>query len=114
MAFPRLQELATAENSNNLTDAMSVYIQRKINDDLQFTARLSRLWEVLYSRVYEHRLLIAELNVFGAPLALQCAEFLKQLSQTKVLKMLEIRKTIAELHIQVHKKIYFLTVMRFY
>ncbi|GJR02186.1 hypothetical protein Tco_0525170 [Tanacetum coccineum] len=28
MAFPRLQELAAAENSNNFTDAMSVYIQR--------------------------------------------------------------------------------------
>ncbi|GKE52101.1 hypothetical protein Tco_1487257, partial [Tanacetum coccineum] len=31
MAFPRLQELAAAEKSNNLTDAMSVFIQRKIN-----------------------------------------------------------------------------------
>ncbi|GJR69487.1 hypothetical protein Tco_0015552 [Tanacetum coccineum] len=40
MAFTRLQELAAAENSNNLTDTMSVYIQRKINDDLQFAAGL--------------------------------------------------------------------------
>ncbi|GJU61760.1 hypothetical protein Tco_1243595 [Tanacetum coccineum] len=64
---------------------MSVYIQRKINDDLQFAAGLTQLWEVLYSRVQEHRLLIAELNVFGGPLALQCAEFLKQLSQTECL-----------------------------
>ncbi|GJV58379.1 hypothetical protein Tco_1459384 [Tanacetum coccineum] len=62
MAFPRLQELAAAQNSNNLTDAI--------------------------------------------------AEFLKQLSQTKVLKMLEIRKSIAEVHMQVHKKIDFVTVMR--
>ncbi|GJR90681.1 hypothetical protein Tco_0214692 [Tanacetum coccineum] len=69
MAFPRLQELAAAQNSNSLTDAM----------------------------VNEHKLLIAELNVFGGPLALQCAEFLTQLSQTKVLKMLEIRKSIAEI-----------------
>ncbi|GJZ78867.1 hypothetical protein Tco_0643704, partial [Tanacetum coccineum] len=72
---------------------------------------LSHLWEVLYCRVNEHRLLIAELNVFGGPLALQCAEFLTQLSQTEVLKMLEIRKSIAEVHMQVHKKIDFLTVM---
>ncbi|GJR26997.1 hypothetical protein Tco_1103229 [Tanacetum coccineum] len=64
MAFPRLQELAAAQNSNNLTNAMSIYIERKINDDLHFAARLSHLWEVLYSRVNEHRLLIAELNVF--------------------------------------------------
>ncbi|GKB70338.1 ribonuclease H-like domain-containing protein [Tanacetum coccineum] len=49
------------------------------------------------SMVNEHRLLIAELNVFGGPLALQCAEFLTQLSQTEVLKMLEIRKSIAEI-----------------
>ncbi|GJZ77782.1 hypothetical protein Tco_0642454 [Tanacetum coccineum] len=112
MAFPRLQELAAAQNSNSLTDAMSVYIERKINEDLHFAAGLSHLWEVLYSRVNEHRLLIAELNVFGGPLALQCAEFFKQLSQTEVLKMLEIRKSIAEVHMQVHKKIDFLTVMR--
>ncbi|GJY10732.1 hypothetical protein Tco_0378917 [Tanacetum coccineum] len=74
MAFPRLQELVAAQNSNNLIDAMSVYIQRQINDDIQFAAGLSHLWEVLYSRVNEHRLLIAELNVFGGPLALQCAD----------------------------------------
>ncbi|GJU39336.1 hypothetical protein Tco_1192293 [Tanacetum coccineum] len=97
MAFPRLQELAAAQNSNNLSDAISVYIERKINDDLHFAAGLSHLWEVLYCRVNEHRLLIAELNVFGGPLALQCAEFLTQLSQTEVLKMLEIRKSIAEI-----------------
>ncbi|GJR44075.1 hypothetical protein Tco_1312178 [Tanacetum coccineum] len=83
-----------------------------INADLQFAAGLGHLWEVLYSRVHEHRLLIAELNLFSGPLALQGAEFLKQLSQTEVLKMLEKRKTIAEVHIQVHKKIDFLTAMR--
>ncbi|GKB38521.1 hypothetical protein Tco_0883463 [Tanacetum coccineum] len=97
MAFPRLQELAAAQNSNNLSDAISIYIERKINDDLHFVAGLSHLWEVLYCRVNEHRLLIAELNVFGGPLALQCAECLTQLSQTEVLKMLEIRKSIAEI-----------------
>ncbi|GKB48881.1 hypothetical protein Tco_0899634 [Tanacetum coccineum] len=79
MAFPHLQELAVAQNSNNLTDAMSVYIERKINDDLHFAAGLSHLWE---------------------------------LSQTEVLKMLEIWKSIAEVHMQVHKKIDFITVMR--
>nr|GEU37669.1 hypothetical protein CTI12_AA274910 [Tanacetum cinerariifolium] len=67
MAFPRLQELTAAENSNSLIDAMSVYIQRKINDDLQFTAGLSHLREVLYSIVQEHKLLTAKLNVFGGP-----------------------------------------------
>ncbi|GJU15744.1 hypothetical protein Tco_1143710 [Tanacetum coccineum] len=97
MAFTRLQELAAAQNSNSLTDAMSVYIQRKINEDLYFAARLSHLWDVLYSRVNEHSLLIAELNVFGGPLALQCAEFFKQLSQIEVLKTLEIRKSFAEI-----------------
>nr|GEV78881.1 hypothetical protein [Tanacetum cinerariifolium] len=73
MAFPRLQELAAAQNSNSLTDAM----------------------------VNEHRLLIAKLNMFCGSLALQCAEFCKQLSQTEVLKMLEIRKSIAEAHMQI-------------
>ncbi|GKA54677.1 hypothetical protein Tco_0753626 [Tanacetum coccineum] len=83
MASPRLQELAATQNFNNFTDAMSAYIQRKINDDLQFAAGLT----------------------------MQCAEFLQQLSQTEVLKMLEIRKIITKVHIQVHKKIDFLTVL---
>ncbi|GKB96782.1 ribonuclease H-like domain-containing protein, partial [Tanacetum coccineum] len=86
MAFPHLQELAAAQNSNSLTEAMSVYIEGKINEDLCFAAGLSHLWEVLYIRVNEHRLLIAELNVFGGPLALQCAEFFKQLSHRKARK----------------------------
>nr|GEV22096.1 hypothetical protein [Tanacetum cinerariifolium] len=80
----------------NLTDAMPVYIQRNINDDFQFAAGLSQLWEVLYSKVDGNRLLIAEFNVFGSPLGMQCVEFLKKLYQTELLNMLEIRKTIAE------------------
>ncbi|GJX98955.1 hypothetical protein Tco_0355974 [Tanacetum coccineum] len=82
-SFPRRQELATTRNSNNLTDAM----------------------------VNELRMLSSELNVFGGPLVVQCVEFLKQFSQTEVLRMLELRKTIAEVHMQVHKKIDFLTVL---
>ncbi|GJV69638.1 hypothetical protein Tco_1485147 [Tanacetum coccineum] len=65
-SFSRRQELATARNSNNLTDAI---------------------------------MLSSELNVFGGPLVVQCVEFLKQFSQTEVLRMLELRKTIAEVHI---------------
>ncbi|GJV83381.1 hypothetical protein Tco_1523279 [Tanacetum coccineum] len=71
MAFPCLQELVAAQNFNNLTDTMSVDIERKINVDLQFATRLSQLWEVLYNRVDGHKLLIAELNVFGGLLAMQ-------------------------------------------
>ncbi|GKD69195.1 hypothetical protein Tco_1323285 [Tanacetum coccineum] len=67
--FARLQELADAENSNNLTDAMSVYIQREINADLQFPVGLSHLWDMLYSRVNKRRLLTTELNVFGVSIA---------------------------------------------
>ncbi|GJU09984.1 hypothetical protein Tco_1132380 [Tanacetum coccineum] len=108
--FPRLHELAAAGNSNNLTDVMSVYIQREINADLQFAVGLSQLWDVLYNRVNEIKILSSELNLFGGPLAVQCAEYLKKLSKSEVLRMLDLRKTIAEVHIQVHKKIDFLTV----
>ncbi|GKD25412.1 hypothetical protein Tco_1231626 [Tanacetum coccineum] len=111
--FPRLQEPAAMGNLNNLTDAMSVYIQREINADLQFAVGLSH-WDVLYNRVNEIRMLSSELNLFGGPLAVQCAEYLKQLSKIEVLGMLELRKTIVEVHIQVHKKIDFLTVLMFY
>nr|GEZ25351.1 hypothetical protein [Tanacetum cinerariifolium] len=47
------------------------------------------------------QLLIAELNVFSGPLALYCVEFSTQLSQIEVLKMLEIRKSIAEVNMQI-------------
>ncbi|GJT42294.1 hypothetical protein Tco_0502346 [Tanacetum coccineum] len=110
--FPRLQELATTGNSNNLPDAMSIYIQREINTDLQFVVGLSQLWDLLYIRVNDLRMLSSDLNMFGCPLAVQCAEFLKQLSQIELRRMLELKKTMAEVHMQVHEKIDFLTVPR--
>ncbi|GKE09951.1 hypothetical protein Tco_1413502 [Tanacetum coccineum] len=74
--FTCLQEIAAVGNSSNLTDVMSVYIQREINEDLQFAVGLSQLWDVLYIRVNVIRMLSSELNVFGGPLAFQCAEYL--------------------------------------
>ncbi|GJY82189.1 hypothetical protein Tco_0494940 [Tanacetum coccineum] len=70
------------------------------NADLEFADGLSQPWDVLYIRVNELRMLSSELNVFGGPLAVQCAEFLKQLSQTDVLRMLLLRKKIAEVPMQ--------------
>ncbi|GJT72165.1 hypothetical protein Tco_1031451 [Tanacetum coccineum] len=93
---------------------MSIYIEREINANLQYAIGLSNLWDVLYNRVNERRLFISELLAFGSPLALQCLDFLKQLSQNDMLKMLKLRKMIAEVHLQVHRKIDFLIVMRFY
>ncbi|GJZ96107.1 hypothetical protein Tco_0668441 [Tanacetum coccineum] len=85
------------------------YVQ---NLNLQFAIGLSNLWDALYNRVNERRLFIAELLDFGGPLAFQCAYFLKWLSQNDVLKMLELMKLIVEVHLKVHRKIEFLTVMR--
>ncbi|GJV97694.1 hypothetical protein Tco_1549271 [Tanacetum coccineum] len=64
---------------------MLVYIQREINADLQFAVGLSQLWDVLYIRVNEIRMLSFELNVFGGPLAVQCVKFLKQFPKQKCL-----------------------------
>ncbi|GJU08137.1 hypothetical protein Tco_1124567 [Tanacetum coccineum] len=93
--FPCLQELAFAANSTTLTDAMPVYIEREINADLQFAIGLSNLWDALYNRVNKRRLFIADLQAFGGVLVLQCADFLKQMGQNDVLKLLELRKMIA-------------------
>ncbi|GJZ54696.1 hypothetical protein Tco_0609581 [Tanacetum coccineum] len=82
--------------------------------DLIQLLELRKMIDLLYIRVNELRMLSSELNMFGGPLAVQCAEFLKQLSQTEVLRMLELRKTMAEVHIQAHKNIDFLIVLRFY
>ncbi|GJY99696.1 hypothetical protein Tco_0517126 [Tanacetum coccineum] len=87
--------------------------KRGINANLQFVVGLSHPWDVLYNRVKGMRMLLAELNLFGGPLAVQCVEYLKHLSKTEVLRMLELRKTIAEVHIEMHKKIDFLTVLMF-
>ncbi|GKC32735.1 hypothetical protein Tco_1040029 [Tanacetum coccineum] len=66
---------------------------REINADLQFATGLSQLWDVLYNRVNEIRML------FEGPLLVQCAKYLKQLSKIELLRMLELRKMIAEVHI---------------
>ncbi|GJZ33203.1 putative reverse transcriptase domain-containing protein [Tanacetum coccineum] len=48
------------------------------DDPIDYLAsRFCQLWEDLHSRVDGHKLLIAELNMFGGPLPMQCAEFLK-------------------------------------
>nr|GEU96358.1 hypothetical protein [Tanacetum cinerariifolium] len=74
--------------------------KREINLDLQFAVGLSQLWDVLYNRVNEMRMLSSDrAESVGGPLAVQCAEYLKQLSKTEVLKMLKLRKTIAKLAI---------------
>ncbi|GJY15762.1 hypothetical protein Tco_0386184 [Tanacetum coccineum] len=124
--FPRLDALAVAANSRGLFEGMLVYYDRENAKDLDFAnglhnlwvelleLGLSQLWDVLYEWVNEMRMLSSELNLFGGPLAVQCAEYLKQLSKTEVLRMLELRKTITKVHIRVHKKIDFLTFIRFY
>lgn len=114
MAFPLLQELAAARNSNNLFDAIIVYIERKIQAHFHFASVLNTLWEILYNRVNEQKMLIAELIMFGGTLALQCVEFCKQSSKADVIQMLEIRKVIGEVHVEVHKLIDFVTLIRFY
>ncbi|GJS46840.1 hypothetical protein Tco_0596961 [Tanacetum coccineum] len=110
--FPRLQELAFAANSTTLTDTMSVYIEREINVDLDFVLGLSKLWDAMYHRVNDHKLFIVELQYLGGVLALKCVDFPKQMGQNDVLKLLEVTKIIANVHLQVHRKIDFLTVKR--
>nr|GEW90594.1 hypothetical protein [Tanacetum cinerariifolium] len=180
VAFPRLEELASAANSRLLFNGMMFYFEMETENDIEFAADLhnlwvelidrtndrkliitklegvppsmklyncceflhkvqennfikllelrkiitksyhefaiglNNLWDALYNRVNERRLFIAELLDFGGPLAFQCAYFLKWLSQNDVLKMSELRKLIVEVHLKVHRKIEFLTVMKFY
>ena len=80
--FPRLQALAAFVNSINFNDAMSVYLQREIDADVQCVIGLSNMWDVLYNRVSEMKMLSSELNLLGGPLSVQCGEFLKELIKT--------------------------------
>ncbi|GKA77088.1 hypothetical protein Tco_0783549 [Tanacetum coccineum] len=108
-------ELAITASSRGLFNGMLVYFDREYINDLEFANGLHNLWVELLERTNKRQILLTtELNAFGGSLAVQCAEFLKQFSQNKVLKMLELRKMIAEVHRQVHRKIDFLTVLRFY
>ncbi|GJR16845.1 hypothetical protein Tco_0965372 [Tanacetum coccineum] len=105
-AFPRLEELVVVANSSSFFDGIMLYIERETTIDLEFVADLHNLFAVGNSnnltdaiRVNELRLLTSELNVSGGPLAVQCAEFLKQLSQKEAPRMLELRKMIAKVHL---------------
>ncbi|GJV97689.1 hypothetical protein Tco_1549266 [Tanacetum coccineum] len=108
--FPRLDELPVAANSRSLFEGMLVYCDRENARVLEFANSLNNLWVELLERTNEWQLFITELE---GPLAVQCAEYLKKLSKSEVLRMLELRKTIAEVHIQEHKRIDFLTVLMF-
>nr|GEW56648.1 transposase, mutator type [Tanacetum cinerariifolium] len=71
------------------------HVSRKIA--LIETIRPKRVYVLpLVLKVNEIRMLSSELNVFSGPLAVQFVEYLKQLSQIEVLRMLELRKMIAE------------------
>nr|GEV82536.1 hypothetical protein [Tanacetum cinerariifolium] len=120
--FPRIDALAVDANSRGLFEEMLVYYDRDNARDLEFAnglhnlwvelleLGLSQLWDVLYNHVNKMRMLSSELNLFKGPLAVQCVEYLKQFSKTEVLRMLELRNTIAEVHITVHKKIDFVGI----
>ncbi|GKC89609.1 hypothetical protein Tco_1150258 [Tanacetum coccineum] len=100
----KILECLNEDQKQNLTHLLEI---RKV-----ILRKYRQLWDVLYNRVNEIKMLSSELNLFGGPLAVQCAEFLKQLSKSEVLRMLELRKTIAEVHIKAKYR-FFLTVLMF-
>ncbi|GKD70746.1 hypothetical protein Tco_1324836 [Tanacetum coccineum] len=116
-----IEEIAKDAKHIKIEDQLLGLIKRQVEIKLMLEEKFRYLCEEVSNFVKESedvvkeiRMLSSELNLFGGPLAVQCAEYLKKLSKTEVLRMLELRKTIKEVHIQVHKKIDFLTVLKFY
>ncbi|GKC17497.1 hypothetical protein Tco_1014279, partial [Tanacetum coccineum] len=73
---------------------------RDIAKDMQYATVLTKIWQELADRVSERDLFIAEMELLtGSLVASNYVEFFKKLQQSDQLKLKELVKLIAEMHI---------------
>ncbi|GJW20839.1 hypothetical protein Tco_0031461 [Tanacetum coccineum] len=86
-----------------------VVILRDMARDMQYATDLTKLWQELAERVGERDLFIAEMELLsGSFVASNRVEFFKKLQQCDQLKLMELVKLIAAMHIQVTGRIHLL------
>ena len=113
VAFPRLDELVVAAKSRSLFDVMMLYFKKETMNDLVFAANLHNLWVQFIDHTNDQKLFISELE--GVPPSLMsynCCQFLHQVQKNDIIKLLKLRKMIAETYRQVHERIDFISVMK--
>ncbi|GKB06931.1 hypothetical protein Tco_0835164 [Tanacetum coccineum] len=112
-SFPCLEGLAVAANSRPLFDRMMLYFERETSIDFNFVADLHNLWVQFIDRTNDRKLVISELD--GLPpsvMSYNCCRFLHQVQENDFIKLLELRKMIAETYSELHKKLDFVSVMK--
>ncbi|GJU80366.1 hypothetical protein Tco_1282731 [Tanacetum coccineum] len=113
VAFPRLDELAVTANSRSLFDGMMLHFKRETTIDLEFAGDLHNLWVQFIDRTNDRKLFISKFE--GVPSSLityNCCQFLHQVQHNDSIKLLELKKVVAETYREVHKKIDFVYVMK--
>ncbi|GKE06965.1 hypothetical protein Tco_1398983 [Tanacetum coccineum] len=96
-SFPCLEGLAVAANSRSLFDKMMLYFERETLIDFDFAADLHNLWVQFTDQTNDRKLFISELD--GLPpsvMSYNCCQFLRQVQDNDFIKLLELRKMIAE------------------
>ncbi|GJZ36985.1 hypothetical protein Tco_0583176 [Tanacetum coccineum] len=112
-SFSCLEGLAVAANSRSLFDRLMIYFKRETSIDFDFAADLHNLWVQFIDRTNDRKLFISELD--GLPpsvMSYNCCQFLHQVQENDFIKLLELRKMIAETYTEVHKKLDFVSVMK--
>ncbi|GKE40088.1 hypothetical protein Tco_1463493 [Tanacetum coccineum] len=100
-------------NSRSLFDGMMLYFEMETTNDHEFAADLHNLWVQFIDRTNDRKLFISKLE--GVPSSLMsynCCQFLHQVQHNDSIKLLELRKMIAETYREVHKKIDFVSLMK--
>ncbi|GJS07892.1 hypothetical protein Tco_0364688 [Tanacetum coccineum] len=112
-SFPCLERLVVAANSRSLFDRMMIYFERETLIDFDFAADLHNLLVQFIDRTNDRKLFISELD--GLPpsvMSYNCYRFLHQVQENDFIKLLELRKMIAETYSELHKKLNFFAVMK--
>nr|GEV44485.1 hypothetical protein [Tanacetum cinerariifolium] len=112
-SFSCLEGLAVAANSRSLFDRMMLYFERETSIGFDFVTDLHNLWVQFIDCTNDRKLFISELD--GLPpsvMSYNCCRFLHQLQENDFIKLLELRKLIAETYSELHKKLGFVSVMK--
>ncbi|GJX17332.1 hypothetical protein Tco_0218164 [Tanacetum coccineum] len=94
----RLEEHVVASNSTTMPHQMLIYFDRETKRETKLVKDLSKLMMELLDSVKERQSFIEELEVMrGNLVAYKSMEFLKKLRKDELVKVLEMRRIVAEL-----------------
>ncbi|GJY99754.1 hypothetical protein Tco_0517184 [Tanacetum coccineum] len=111
--FVHLDELMVLANSSKLPDQLLVYFDMQTQMEAQLANELSNLMMQLLQSVNERRTFIEELKHLSRNLvAYKTRVELKRLQKDDLIKVVEIRKVVLQLCLQVHKEVEFVKLCK--